>query len=160
MEDEDSILLTTLLDPLERSIFHDSDGEEDKEEELVLFEDNEEETNRFGLLNDSIRVDKENMNPSPAVSVSKRSFLSTSRRNTPLRNIGNQMKNSLTGSHKKVATKFLELGARIHSLLEESMMSTSVEKEEIHEEVNKDDNRNVKWILKFVSQLDLYLQKR
>ena len=75
------------------------------------------------------------MNPSPAVSVSKRSFLSTSRRNTPLRNIGNQMKNSLTGSHKKVATKFLELGARIHSLFEESMMSTlSVEKEEIQEE--------------------------
>ena len=57
MEDEHSILLTTLLDPLERSIFHDSEGEEDKEEELVLFEDNEEETNRFGLLNDSLRYE-------------------------------------------------------------------------------------------------------
>ena len=99
MEDDDSILLTTLLDPLERSIFHDSEGEE-IEDGMVFFQDNDEEMH-FGV-NDSLPLrkqqsfDKENMNPSPAVSVSKKSFLSSaakSRRNTPLRSIGNQIKN-------------------------------------------------------------------
>ena len=72
------------------------------------------------------------------------------------------MKNSLTGSHKKVATKFLELGARIHSLLEESMMSTSVEREEIQEEEEEMGKRKRKMflILMKMMRLSVLSQKR
>ena len=146
MSDTESILLTTLLDPLERSIFHDSEeDEEETQEEIELFHENDEEKH-FGL-DDSIRkvhvsLDKENMRPrnSPAL---KKSFLSnSSRRNTPLRNIGNKMKNPRdSDSHSKVASKFLELGARIHSLLEDSIISTTLSPKNIVQEEERGEEK-------------------
>lgn len=137
---EESILLTTLLDPLEKSIFHDSDDENflecsNNDEEVILFEENDDDEKQFGLdesLKKSFVLDKENLNSRPRSSMKKRKKkrLGT----TPLQSIENRIlcddsiqdSKRFSGSHSKVTSKFLELGSRIHSLLEESMSSSSI----------------------------------